>query len=56
MQNYERHAPDGITDDLRETIDGTPRSVAAIALIALVTLAALNRAGFRFSFGVSAGR
>ena len=55
----ERHVVDvdhGIMDDVRGTIDGTPMGVAVIGFLSLAVLVALNRAGFRFSFGVSAGK
>ena len=55
---YERHdtMDDSVMDDVRNAVDATPLTVAGLALGALVVLALLNRAGFRFSFGVSAGR
>lgn len=35
-------------------IDGTPAVVAAVGMLAIVTLVFLKRAGFRFDFGITA--
>lgn len=58
-QSAERHTVSGMDDfveDVRGSIDSTPIGVAAIGLMALGVLVLLNRTGFRFSFGVSAGK
>ncbi len=47
---------DGVFSDIREDIDGTPRTVALIGLAALAVMYGLKQMGFRFSFGVAAGR
>jgi len=47
---------DGTFDDMRNVVDGTPQAVALIGLGALGVMFGLKFLGFRFSFGVSAGR
>jgi len=47
---------DGVFSDIREDIDGTPKAVALIGLAALAVMYGLKQMGFRFSFGVAAGR
>lgn len=53
MNQARRHAPDGVFDDVRETIDNTPKVVGALGLGALLALVLLKRAGFRFAVGVN---
>lgn len=48
--------PSGAQQDVYGQIDNSPKYVGAIVLGALLTLVALKALGFRFSFGVSAGR
>jgi hypothetical protein len=48
--------PDAVSADTYGQIDNSPRYVGAIVLGSLLTLVALKALGFRFSFGVSAGR
>lgn len=54
----ERHDPlmDPLQSPARSDIDSTPLFSAGIGALAILALIAMNRAGFRFSFGVSAGR
>lgn len=54
----ERHNPlmDPLQSPRASDIDATPLFSAGIGAVAILALIAMNRAGFRFSFGVSAGR
>lgn len=55
--NAPRHiSTNGVTDSMSEDIDDTPKYVAAIGIGAVVLMLLLKQAGFRFSFGVKAGR
>lgn len=58
--SYERHYTDMVDDNSGVLdsvgIDSTPLGVAAFGLGALAVLWGLKYAGFRFAFGVSAGR
>lgn len=48
--------PQGLTDEVFGSVDNSPKYVGAVVLGSLLTLVALKALGFRFSFGVSAGR
>jgi hypothetical protein len=54
-----RHVMDqsgGVVNDVYGAVDNSPKYLGALVLGSLVTLVALKALGFRFSFGVSAGR
>lgn len=48
--------PEEVAAEHYGAIDNSPKYVGALVLAALVGLIAMKAAGFRFSFGVSAGR
>jgi hypothetical protein len=48
--------PEELGQDVYGQIDNSPKYVGAVVLGALLTLIALKALGFRFAFGVSAGR
>lgn len=48
--------PDAVSAENYGAIDNSPKYVGAIVLASLAGLIALKALGFRFSFGVSAGR
>lgn len=48
--------PSGAEQDVYGQVDNSPKYVGALVLGGLLTLVALKALGFRFSFGVSAGR
>jgi len=48
--------PEEVGQDIYGQVDNSPKYVGALVLGSLVTLVALKALGFRFSFGVSAGR
>ena len=56
--NEKRHDPlnDPLQSVTAQDIDATPLFTAGFGAIAILLLIAMNKAGFRFSFGVSAGR
>lgn len=54
----ERHDPlnDPLQSPRASDIDATPLFTAGFGALAVLILIGMNKAGFRFSFGVSAGR
>lgn len=48
--------PEALAQDVYGQVDNSPKYVGALVLGSLLTLVALKALGFRFSFGVSAGR
>lgn len=48
--------PEAVAQDVYGQIDNSPKYVGALVLGSLLTLVALKALGFRFSFGVAAGR
>lgn len=48
--------PEEVAQDIYGQVDNSPKYIGALVLGSLLTLVALKALGFRFSFGVSAGR